>query len=250
MEEVEIPRVITGKEGPNRWNYEYFREYLRAISRGPNFLESALNYPQWIQLSPDWHQMFDNHAVESEDGLERWSLIGFRKNQGDIPIILQMKPKRGMPDHIPSRVIDKEIQDAIGEGVIDDVVGDTHSHPEKLAWEIWKIRIPKPHTAWLSPGDFFRISTAARIKYLPVQCVIQGNNQLVVLKTSHTKEVRSPYPSQKEFEKYWYGRGLSPEGLNLAIAAKYRLVLYRGNPGEDLRKIFPPRWLAEAWFSR
>lgn len=253
MTEVpEAPNVYETKEGPYRWNYDYYREYMRALAKGPEYVLPTAEFPYRIEISRIWHSTLDRQRRDSEDGIERYSLAGLKRKKidADTPVILQTLPAIGLPDEVPVEVLISQLKKVKKHDAMTDVVGDIHSHPEKLAWKIWgPVQISKPHTAYLSDGDLFGLSTHCRSSpLLYFRGVVQGNNHLFAFRTRENIDMEPRETVDRStFIRRWRSAKLKSWDMNRAIAASERLVLYRGNPGEDLVKVFPPKWLAESW---
>jgi hypothetical protein len=71
-----------------RWEYKnQFEQYLvRLATEGGNSLEPIDRFPMRIELSPEWHEVHERMEIETRDGHERWTPIGYRKGFKDIHV--------------------------------------------------------------------------------------------------------------------------------------------------------------------
>lgn len=255
MELFEVIRsFINGenKERVNRWAYDQLREYLLALTRGREFLLSSKEYPEEIQLSKDWQEILDRMRQESVDGHERWALVGFKIDKRAL--YLPEVPSKGTTTHVPSNVILETLDRAKWQSHLIDMVGDIHTHP-------------KHPRAIFSAGDLYTllISDQYANKNNSMIMVLGEQENTVAFKTRDTESLTfsASIFSQESFEKYWYERnGFEYKGnvekfgaeraiaktpwadgwkVNLDIADRHNLVLYKGKPNGPLIKQFPQR---------
>lgn len=254
-----------------KWSYkDHLKEYLLLLaSRGSEGLESINRFPKQVELSDAWHQVLNDMRDASQDGIERLALVGFQEDRRRI--FLPTIPVKGASKEIPIKILNQEILRAKNKFGMRDLIADIHSHPKDL-YSGWrgKARIVKatiegvnvkyqPH---LSAGDLYRIVSSSNYQvypeFLPMIGVAHGNANIFAFKTRETIPLPVPSESfdQKSFSKYWnekYGFSYSRDegitgiksskanhwAMNIGIAKKHKLALYRGGPGRDLVRAFP-----------
>lgn len=239
----------------------FLREYLLGLTRSREFLVSILDYPRQIGLSQGWHDTLDQIRKDSVDGIERLALVGFKEDRRAI--YLPTIGVKGLPDHVPSAIISREIQRARVKAGITGLIGDIHSHPRSLIESIWGNTSDQQNTAGFSAGDLYRMVSPG--EFLPMMVVVEGNGNIVAFKTKESTDtgLDRNVLTQEGFEKYWYEKNgfrylgrvekygaeravpISPNAngwnVNLGIAERHKLVLYRGGAGNNLVKLFPMR---------
>lgn len=228
---------------PDNWSYLHFKEYLLAISQNPDFLLESGQYPKRIELSSDWHEALGQVSMHSLDGYERLALIGVKADRRSL--YLPTIPAKGLTDQVPTQVQMAERQRAISNFKLQKFVGDIHSHP-----------IPSP--AIFSAGDLFSLV------HQPPELmtgIVQGRENLFAFRSRESTNtgLNDDVFNQESFERFWYEQhGFKYLGfehgafraypiskranqwhVNLDIAGKHNLVLYRGQAGRDLLKVFP-----------
>ncbi len=217
-----------------RWNYDKFREYLLLLTRGKDFALSAKNYPEKIALGKNWHDVLNQIRKDSEDGIERFAVIGFKEDKKAIYI--QTILLKGSPESVPQEVIDQAVDRARKHG-IEYRLGNIHSHPRQLYEKIWGvIQKPKQHSAVLSQDDLFSFLQFPQ----SVAVLVEGNQNLFVFKCRESTgmPIGAEFLNRDTFKKYWSGRFQDWE-MNLKIAERHNLVLYKGQANQDLIKVFP-----------
>jgi hypothetical protein len=246
------------------WKYTHFREYLLALARDESFLETIDNYPNRLELSADWHKLLNKMRRESEDLVERYSVVGVDKDGRRL--VLQAIPAVGEPRQVSPTTQEAQKEKAKRQAGVDVFLGDIHSHAEKLSWEYGLSRGEYNHTAAFSAGDCYcMVGKNTQL----VLGLVQGNENLFAFRTRESKaEDKLDYLRFKvnkglSFNKYWYGKsgiifrkdnkiekrsvgdgelriyGSDLRKVNFDIASKHKLILYKGRPGEDLVRIFP-----------
>jgi len=240
MWEREIPK----KDALRQWNYEtHFREYLLLLSRtGKSGLEFFSNFPQVIELNRIWHKTLNEMRKATQDGKERWALVGFRSDMRTLvlPTVFGIGTQGdlggGIPASVPSDVMQKEIDKAREKTGIVGLVGDIHTHP--------RTNKGLQTTRGFSVADFYCLLVPER--FFPMTAVVEPDVNFFVFKTRESADipVNSKVFTQKDFEEYWHGatdKPISVRDLNRRIVEKHNLVLYEGKPGSDLEKIYPFR---------
>ena len=254
----QVPQVET-TEGRTVWDYSHFREYLLALTRGRDFFLPSTDYPQEIELGTEWHQALDQMRKDSQDGIERFALIGFKEDRRSLylPTVLA----QGMPDHVPSEVIRKEIELARQRSRMTGFVGNIHSHPRQLQKDIWGGLTNSGLKGAFSPADLYGMVVPRDPKTMMV--VVEGVENVVAMKTKQSTDlgIESKLFSQDAFEKYWFekygfeylgsvkefgarrAKPIRPDAnswsINTGIATRHNLVLYRGKSGENLKRQYP-----------
>src|SRR5688572_3526187 len=118
-----------GKDtSPILYDEHRFQEYVLRISqKGTEGLQSIVEFPATIQPGSIWHESFERMRSDTnQDGHERYTLIGSRKN-GDIYI--SEKFVVGEPNLVPYKVRQAEEDRAIKKYQVMGFAGDLHSHP-------------------------------------------------------------------------------------------------------------------------
>lgn len=260
----EPPRTIPG------WNYEVYREYLLALSRGREFLLPIEEYPSRIDLSGPWHEVFNQIRAGSHEG---WALLGYEAGQRRL--ILPRVAEKGLSHSVPHEVMSAGLAKARTKAGITDLVGDAHSHPRPytdLSWHIPSVETSAGEAAF-SLGDLYgflydlRMQRPADSKR-SVMFVAEGNENISAFVTRRSLElVRNNFTgTYEQFAKQWYGRygwnfkGSKPasEGggelaeparadapkvwqINKGVAYHYQLALYRGFKDKPLLRDHPAR---------
>ncbi len=205
----------------------------------------------------------DKMREETKDGHERWALVGFREDMQNLvlPRVFGLGTKTDYQNRIgariPYKVRLKEIQKAKVKTRVVNLVGDIHSHPQSslksTVNELFGRRIFSSDGGF-SAADLYRM--VIQEQFLPMTALVDGYENFFVFNTRESIDIptSSNVFSQDSFEKYWYEKyGVRLEGdfakyippgfkhlqLNKGIAKKHGLVLYKGNPREDLIRISP-----------
>lgn len=267
-EEVGKPRIIVRELNktespptPEVWDYETFREYLLALTRGKDFLLPREDYPTRIQLSDDWHGLLNGMRQESRDGKERFALVGFKDDHRAI--YLPRTTALGESTFVPGEVILKTIEQAKRQAGITELVGDIHSHPNGWWKKIHDMQniILKPFGGDLhafSPGDLYCMVLPDL--YLPMIGLAESDRNLFAFRTKQSEMVPGNELGfdQDKFDQHWakqFGLKIvtvgkakvaltlnprsNPWEVDKAIAQRHGLVLYKGAPGLDMVKVFP-----------
>lgn len=254
-----------------KWAYEdYFREYLLLLaSRGSKGLESINRFPERIELGKIWHKILDKMRQDSQDGIERLALIGFKGDKRRV--FLPTMPVTGTSHTVPCDVISKTIATAKDKFAMQDFIGDIHSHPGDLFSRIFGYRVAQflANLEGEQPGfsvdDLYRIVASSNASgfpgFFPVMGVVDANTNLFAFKTRETSHPGIPRNlfDKESFKKYWYekygfsysvdvegGRSAKPltsrashQAVIMGIAQRHQIALYKGKPGKDLVRTYP-----------
>lgn len=255
------------------WDYNRFREYLLLLTKGENSLLSIDQYPQAVALSEDWHSLLNKMREDSVDGIERWALIGYKK--GKEAIYLPTVAAKGLPYDVSVEGMAESRHKAITQVGITGLLGDIHSHPIALEKENGRklfIKSPElfeggvfevgPSARSFSAGDLYSMFVPGNHKL--VMGLVAGDENLFAFRTRETTGlgIGAYFLSQETFEKSWYEKygfqyfsnvnefgasgikqvrpDASNWSVNLGIAETYKLVLYKGDAGKNLVKVFSP----------
>lgn len=250
---------------PERWTYDYFREYLLSLTRGSEFTLPQEAFPLVIELSRDWHTVLNTIREEtSKDEIERWAGIGFKEDRRSL--YLPIFPAKGLHDIIPGELITKELEKMQSEFGMTAIIGDIHSHPQKLPRDTSVTHIEKPLEGTFSVYDLY--CAVKPSNPLQVMGLVDGYENVFSFRSkgSVMEDLRRRFlfpTNQEDFAKYWYELNgyryeKSQEDTNgyavrqvpnppshweicKQIAQRHRLVLYKGSENGDLRKInLPP----------
>ncbi len=252
------------------WDYEMFREYLLALSRGKEFLLPIEEYPSKIELSRPWHEVFNQIRQVPTEG---WALVGFQAGQRRL--ILPRIAEKGISHSVPYEVMSAGIDKAKTRGGITDLVGDIHSHPKDFRDPSW--HIPSIET---SEGlGSFSLSDLYGLLYSlgqqrpsdtrrSLMLVTEGNENIAAFATRRSLEVvrNTDLGSYEKFAAKWYEKygwrfkGIRTDSqgggelaeqvradapklwqINKGIAYHYQLALYRGFKDKPLLKDYPAR---------
>lgn len=240
-----------------RWDYEsQFKEYLIRVAReGKTKLEPIGNFPKRIELNDKWHNTLNKMRVQTRDGHERWTPIGFNRDMSSIVIPTDFLS--GEEDNIPVTVDEDEII-KYRELCLVNLAGDIHSHTERLKGSYFRRfvtsgRFLREYRGF-SPRDLkgvLELSSSA--SPLHIFGVVDAKANFFALLTKDTKTIPhdSHLQDNSEFSFYWFNR-YAPAvverfppvtstlwDINIGIAQEYKLSLYRGSVGEDLVRGFP-----------
>lgn len=244
------------KESVNRWTYDQFREYLLALTRGPEFLLPSVEYPDEIQLSEDWQEILGRMGEETKDGFERWALVGFKADKRAL--YLSEISAKGTKIHVPSEVMEETLDRAKSQLHIVNLVGDVHTHPHHP--------FSLPGSIDFSAGDLYTLLAATQYgqREKSMIMVLEDGSIAAAFRARDTdiSSIKMNIFSEESFEKYWYEKnGFRYKGLeefrsdpfamidprasngkvNLDIAARHKLVLYKGKINQPLIRQFPQR---------
>lgn len=240
-----------------RWAYPYFKEYLLALTRGPDFLLPFEDYPKRIELGKPWHELLDQMRQESKDGIERWALVGFKDDKRSLylPTILT----KGSSHAVSGKIIEKAVEYAKTKAGIIDLVGDIHSHPNGWLTKLYHLQNPlyapfKGNLHAFSTQDLFVL------RHMSFVGLSEGDRNLFAFKSreTHTVPDYALESNFDEFEKYWNHKmgirnikiknfqaeiPIDPRynawSMNKKIANKHKIVLYKGSPDKDLVRVVP-----------
>jgi hypothetical protein len=260
----ESPQPIPG------WDYETYREYLLALSRGREFLLPIEEYPQRIELSQPWHEAFNGIRANPKEG---WFLVGYE--EGQRRLVLPRIAENGLSHSVPARAMMAGLEKARVKAGITDMVGDVHSHPRPLTDVRWHIPtgVTSDGAGAFSLGDLYGL-----LYYLNEQrpadpkrslmFVAEGNENIAAFATRGSlKMVKNDFSgSYENFASQWYGRygwrfvERGPEAvgggeyavpirsdapkiwqINKGVAHHYQLALYRGFTDRPLLREYPGR---------
>lgn len=237
------------------WNYSGVRDYLLAISRGYEFLLPINQYPEKIQLSKPWHELFNQMRKESRDTKERYALAGYKDDLQNL--YLPKTPALGDNKCISDEVQLKERERTQRAGIT-GIVGDIHSHQNGF-WNRMGGRADRiaKLASMFSNGDFYGLlDKDSGIKF---RGLAEKDRNFLVFRSQET-EFDSSSMNWNEFINYWdyptcarramvggeFTRLLKRDGLmlrgatlqvNIQISNEYELAIYSGKPNEDFEKI-------------
>ncbi len=223
------------------WTYKQLRDYLLSLTRGRSALLPTDQYPDTLTLSSDWLETFRNMKVESQDGFERWALVGYRNDRKSI--LLQTTPSKGLDDRVPAEIIQETVGRAKVTAGITGLLGSIHTHPAEILEKrrFWGLKREELwHRAAFSPADMYWLIRPEQ--FFPFKVVVGGNDTLIAFLTreSEVLPISSAIFPQEAFSNYWRQQAQSGLEMNKAIARRHKLVLYnRAYPKTHLNKIFP-----------
>lgn len=230
---------------PERWNFKtHFREYALLLGRkGKDGLESIDKFPKTIELDTQWHTALDKIRVETKSGgEERYAVIGFREDSRDFyfPEVSAI----GEPGRVPRQAIGELRWKMWEKYKITSIIGDFHTHPQGSAF---------------SPEDLYNLlNKLTATPYMKGLANEQEN--IFAFRTRETFMVSKIDTPSKGFSSVFTDHWLEKAGFkynearvhlvriepaadiwkaNLGIAEAHRLALYRGKPGQDLRRMYP-----------
>lgn len=183
-----------------RWNYNYFREYLLALTKGTQFLLPPEKYPRRIELDQGWHTLLNNMREDTQkDKKERWALIGSKqKNKDKLALYLPRNPSVGQDTHVPLNIVQDQIAKA-RTFRIENFIGEIHSHPPSIdnigSFSFGDIRLMvQPTVELVEP------------RLLLVMGLIDGNDNFFAFRTRATKLTNLDYRfrTPEESDKQWY----------------------------------------------
>ncbi len=272
-------RQVAAKDAVSLWSYSYFREYLRSLASHAfaeegreKFLLPINQYPEQIELSRDWHTLFNHMRRETAlDQKEKWAMIGLKID--DPAIYLQKTAITGLSDAVPFHIIEKTMMHALKTSDIAERLGSIHTHPRDKTDKSW-IMPPTPTNigcGHFSLTDMFNHLASNNSKmyvfFRPVYAVVEGNENLVILISQTTDYKAQSYlpRTRDQFVEEWYtkngwkyDREKTDEGngeyatpmtqrketpikdINIQIARLYDLAIYRGHTNGPLIRVFPP----------
>lgn len=249
----DLERVATTE----KWEYPRFREYMLALTKGPDFLLPFDRYPKRIELSNPWHELLDQMRRESKDGVERWALIGFKDDRQSL--YLPTTLTKGSSHRISVGVANRAIAYAKAKAGIVDLVGDIHSHPNGWLEKLYHLQ-NLPYALFKGNSHGFSIADLFALSYQPFIGLAEGDRNLFAFKSreTHTVPGHALGSNLDEFEKHWNHKmgirkisigdsqaeiAIDPRSniwsMNKKIAKKYKIVLYKGSPDKDLVRVIP-----------
>lgn len=239
---------------PLKWEYDFFREYLLAISRGDNYLVLAGEYPREIELSGDWHTVLERARRDTNVDLkERGSLVAI--NVSRRAVFVKNVPYLGTDVEVSHKVYLRARKDASEKVGADVIVAHLHSHPYS-PYNLALMNEGKFRNSF-SPTDLYNLVSTTDRSILEV--LVEGTENLFAFRARDSK----PVISHKEaigvnrFHQFWlthYGFRVFPEDLhrvdssgtdhnlwdvNVGIAERYGLVIYKGPAKGNLRRVVP-----------
>jgi len=215
-------KKIELNQQPKTWNYDQFKAYLLLLSHKPEATLLYNQYPRTIQLSKNWHELFNQTRNESKDKYERYAIIGYGPDFQTL--YLSSKAAKGTPRDIPNETAKNERDKAIGNNI--EFVGDIHSH--------WIIR--KNPLQIFSIGDLHHfLVSVSREKII---CLVAPDSNLLAFPSKETDSIPRPiYVPQELFIKIWKKQSLNSWDATMKIAQRHKLVIYSGKPNKELRRI-------------
>lgn len=253
-------RIFGERRKESKWDYDYLREYLLALTRGREFLLPAQQYPKGIELAFLWQFSFEMmRFLSANDGNERWKLIGFKDDRRAL--YLPLLPVEGLSHYVPSETIDKAIRRAQRQFYISYLLGTIHSHPKtKEELSLQHFQADEKRSNYFSVSDLHHIVIPGR--FWPITVVVSGCDNLVAFKTRDTIDIPqdSPFLDGNNFCRFWYEKfgyeftgdvergqetirqvrtGATIWDINLGIAKEYGLVLYRSFRVSPLERVYP-----------
>lgn len=234
-------RIKQSLSNQNTWSYEQFKSYLLLLLGDQNALLPLAEYPNRIRLNGDWTSVLDRIRTDSQDGLERFALIGYRTDRQSL--FLQTVPSTGLSHKVPVEVVKQTIQRARNVAGIVDILGSIHSHPKRILERksFWGLMTEKvPHKAVFSAEDLYEMILPE--KFFPIKVLVEGNDNLIAFRSRESQVLQLPSNtfSQKAFAKYWYQEVGHGWQVNLKIAERHKLALYQGSP-DNLQRVIPPQ---------
>lgn len=252
------------------WDYETYREYLLALSKGREYLLPIEEYPSKMDLNEMWHETFNQIRPHS---YESWALIGFE--HGQRRLILPKMAEKGLNHSVPYEVEAAGLEKARAKAGITDLVGDIHSHPRNLRDLSWYI---PPQVTSAGSGAFslrdlygFLCDLSQQRPSDPkrsIMFIVEGNENIAAFATRRSLEiVRNNFSgSYEQFAKQWYERygwnfkDMRPQSqsggelaepfradastvwqINKSLAYHYQIALYRGFRDKPLLREYPSR---------
>lgn len=238
---------------PDRWNYQTFKEYLLALSRGPEFRIPLEQMPSEIELSVDFHQRLNVMREETQrTGLEQWTNIGYKHDRSGL--WLRNEPLTGANGSVQSETIQHGLDRAL-QGKIPGHLGDVHSHPREFGNRPI-LKLLDIGSGTFSIGDFYTLVHPGSRSNL--MGVVDGDDNLFAIRTANS--INTKAKTGDEFTKAWYkankwkhlSTGTSGElaiptsinassmvGINKALSREYGLALYSGKKDQPLKRVYP-----------
>jgi|SRR3990170_3719234 len=248
-------REETGRR-TDRWGYETrFKYYLlRVAMLGNKGAELIDSFPKKIELNDAWHNTMNRMRDVSRDGIERGIPVGFREEGLTLYLPQEFLLGTGKKAAVSTP------QEAFKEFGISHLIGAIHSHPsswiQRLAVKtILSTRLVKGIEGFSARDLFYMLDGNG----LPVEAVVEKDHNFFAFRTRDTRDIPtdSPLRSERAFERHWYRKyggyfpgksdltfitlpSYSTLKVNIGIAGAYNLALYKGDPGKDLVRSYPP----------
>lgn len=234
MESVEVTQNLHTEK--SSWDYNFFREYLLAIGRNhlsnqeQNYILSANEYPNKIELSSEWHQLLNQMRDKTvQNKRELFGVVGFRSKTSSI--LLQSFPVEGNSWEIPRDVVENQYRKA-KDNDIDVILGDIHSHPRR------PISLQGREMPYASTSDlqFFIEQPCAMMG------IVNENGNLFIFKSRQTHERKPTKSLVKVLERARETLGIDPFVVwalkkPRPLFNKYHLVGYTGRHNEELTRL-------------
>jgi hypothetical protein len=242
-----------------RWNSEAFHSYMLKVAKyGKEGLEQIDNFPKRIELNGMWHDVLNKMRAETKDGYERWTPIGYKEDMSNlsIPTEFFVGERNEIPEFKEDQI--EEFTQKYSELGLVHFAGDFHSHPRRSVKSYLRSFIISgrflTEYSGFSPRDLKRIIelSPSTFPFHMFGLVDEKANCFAfITKQIETISADSPLQDDSEFSYYWFNR-YAPSviehfppvtstlwDINIGIAEKYKLALYRGEVQEDLVRSFP-----------
>lgn len=236
---ITSPESETRKEKgpvlPSKWDYETFKQFLLSQVRGKEFLMPLAEFPEEIELSEDWHNVLNIlRDKTNKDQIERVAILGYNLNNRALYLptedVVEVPWSWEKNAPVAQTAVNFQRSLAITRGIDASAMGFLHSHPPDIHMLGLPIHIS---TGRLSAGDLYHplagLATVAGVADGPI-------NSLAF----RTKESVVPRESATAFYDLWEG---DPQHRNLdvLIAQKYKLALFKGNINGSLKRTSPKK---------
>lgn len=211
---------------PTVWSYQELKNYLSVVPTDQQSIPSIDQFPEIIHLKQLMHTYFGWMSLRTRIRLsEEYALVSADIQKGDI--LLPFMPSQGEKCRIQPAVIRRDIMEDKQDGLTP--IGHAHSH------------IPdQPTPAAFSPDDIYTVVRPNR-PFTAFIAVIEGSQEVFAFTTkeSNNRSVK-PEITQEVFRQLWYDKVGSDWELNLLMAQRYNLALYKGKIGQALIRFYPP----------
>ena len=233
-----LPENLIGP--PARWeSNSHLKDYLYKVSPINQERHGSVDaFPKIIGLDKNWHDILNRMMEETHDGKERSVPFGFESDSQEM-----LLPKNfliGKSDASVS-LTRREIREKYG---IVNVAGSVHSHP--------RMPFPLVTPEGFSPDDLYRL---LQKHGYPMEALVTNEYNYFAFRTIETNKIfsSSTLPNIDAFVNSWYRKygsivlgnvGVVPlrpnnhEKMIAGITDAYKLVLYKGERGEDLFRMY------------